>query len=1189
MVVTVLLSSEQAVILHCLWKNDSFKMAIIHGANNYLDRRQLWLDLLNHISGPSVFMGDFNAVKGAHERSSDCLPCAISCRDFRDFIEATSFIEPSSVGLKFTWSGRRFMPSHVESTIDRALFSEAFADRWDAVYTQALPRNTSDHSPLVLHCDKNVRSNSRFFKFLHMWTLHDGFQHMVAQSWQQQAESNKELLEVQQLIADYGYSEDLFDKEVTAQARINSTLSRKHSLLQQKSRLFHENSQDEVDITTIEASIDPMIDDSHNALLTKIPDEEEITAAIFSMDASSSPGPDGFTGKFFQSCWALIRNDVCKAVRTFFEKTYLPHGCNSSIMVLLPKKDMVDSVGDLRPIVLSNFFYKIIPKILASRLSVVAATFVSGNQFGFISGRNIHDCIMLGFEGVNCMRRIGGGRNMACKIDISKTFDTLRWDFLFKVLKVSGYDEKFICWIGVLLHSARLSILYNGQSHGYFPCSRGVRQGDPLSPILFAIAEEVLGALFSNCVASRHLVPMTMKRGSIFPTHLLYADDILVFCKASTGNATTIQNILSFYGSLSGQSYNAAKSYVYFSDKVPNHLRRAVGRIMDFKKGALPFTYLGVPLFVGRVHANVLRPIHDKIVNKFSRWKGMKLSMAGRVCLVKSVIQSSLTHSMMIYRWPRSLLKDLDAKCRNFIWTGDASKRPSHTVAWARVCAIKEEGGLGIRSFSMMNKCFLMKRAWNIIKGRGFGYDLMRDRYLKTFGQVKGVAAPSSIWLGVRSEIPQLVSDSYCYIGTGELTSFWNDDWLGFRIADKCGVPHFVRDFLNQYVAEYFYDGIWHFTQNFIDAYPDIVCAILVLPVGEDRDTRFWKPSLHGEVTSALAFAHHCHRFPKVKWGAWIWERHIPVRRSLVCWRILHGRMPTLDRLIQHSLITPNRCVLCMADAETMDHIFWKCPQVKTIWAEFLSWFNLGSFLEVEDIHSFLVVAWNRNGCVFEDTKFVGKQVIHFIKVAFLDIEQNFKKIGCMPNTCHDLKVLRNLGVRPRSAPPPSFINVYWWPPPNQWIKVNTDGSALGAPGKIAAEGVFRDKFSWVRGCFHIKGGIGFAFEAELLAVISAIQIAFHRNWKYLWIESDSTYIVNLLQARSLDVPWRFAARWKGVLAILTNFNLHVTHIFREGNKVADILAANNMQEGWWPMEIEPIKQAVRVDMNCHSHLRMVR
>ncbi|XP_057808585.1 uncharacterized protein LOC131023059 [Salvia miltiorrhiza] len=143
-------------------------------------------------------------------------------------------------------------------------------------------------------------------------------------------------------------------------------------------------------------------------------------------------------------------------------------------------------------------------------------------------------------------------------------------------------------------------------------------------------------------------------------------------------------------------------------------------------------------------------------------------------------------------------------------------------------------------------------------------------------------------------------------------------------------------------------------------------------------------------------------------------------------------------------------------------------------------------------------------------------------------------------------------------------------------------------PGKIAAGGVFRDNHSTVRGCFHKKGGIGYAFEAELLAVITAIQIANDRQWFYLWLESDSTYIVRLLQDRSLLVPWRFMASWKRILALLDNFHLYVSHIYREGNKVADILAADTMVEGWWAFEIDIIKDAVRLDMSSHSHIRMV-
>lgn len=137
---------------------------------------------------------------------------------------------------------------------------------------------------------------------------------------------------------------------------------------------------------------------------------------------------------FYQKCWAVIETDIVDAIQTFFRKSYLPTGLNSSNVVLLLKKDSVVRVSDLRPIVLSNFFFKIISKILATRLSTEVSYLVTQNQFGFINGRSIHHCIMLGSEGINCLNRSCSGNNIACKIDNRKAFDTVRWDFLFYFL-----------------------------------------------------------------------------------------------------------------------------------------------------------------------------------------------------------------------------------------------------------------------------------------------------------------------------------------------------------------------------------------------------------------------------------------------------------------------------------------------------------------------------------------------------------------------------------------------------------------------------------------------------------------------------------------------------------------------------------------------------------------------------------
>ncbi|XP_057802933.1 uncharacterized protein LOC131018226 [Salvia miltiorrhiza] len=1298
---SVVLSSSQAVVVDCYWQNRNFRVAVVHGSNDAGERRFLWADLISVITRNTVFIGDFNAVKGANERISSVSPSRHACQDFCDFIENSGFGEPTTSGLHFTWSGRRFLPRHVESVLDRALISDGFADMWDSINSHALPRISSDHSPLVLQCKLAMPTGKRHFKFLNMWVLHPEFQNMVAASWNDHVDAHcpifrvmfklrrlrgvirswnktvfgnvdtaildnqQDLLDIQAHIAESGYTDDLFDEEVSAQAKINVLLSRKNSMLQQKSRLnwlvdgdrnttffhnmikfrnrgfsighlkidgvvvhdpavieahvtdffsslFTEDRQTTVDLAELEANIDPWVSELQNNHLTSIPLEDEISASVFSMDANSSPGPDGFSGCFFQSCWSTIKVDIIAAVRAFFLNSYLPAGCNASTLILIPKKDAVETVADLRPIILSNFFFKIISKILATRLSLVAAEGVSQNQFGFIKGRSIHDCIVLGSEGFNCMNRSGRGSNIACKVDIRKAFDTMSWEFILQVLRANNFHENFISWISIIFTSARISILYNGNLSGYFACSRGVRQGDPLSPILFGIAEDVLSHLFINCVNSHHLQPMSFSRVRNFPTHLLYADDILIFCKASQKNARKIKEILDYYGRLSGQVCSVEKSHVFFGSGVAAVMRRNITRELGFAVGCLPVTYLGVPIFTGRSRASYFTGIFDRIVQKFSRWKGLHLSIAGRLCLIRSVIQSSVIHSMMVYRWPKSLLHSLDKKCRNFLWTGRIDQRPSCPVGWSRVCAIRQEGGLGLRAFGLMNKSFMMKLAWKCIKGTDFAYSILRTRYLTSFGHAKSSLLSSPIWTSIRENVSELVENSYSFIGDGSSTYFWLDDWLGYKLVDKLQVPYFMHEFLHQSVADYYFEGVWHFSEDFFVQFPDTVCDILLLPIGESEDLRFWKHSVRGDVTAALAYSHACHSFPKVHWGDWIWENYIPVRRSIVCWRIIQNRLPTLDVLIRQGILGPNRCSICGAAEETISHLFWECSVVRPIWRDFLGWFHQDDFGHCPDIHSFLVSAWNakfssqvnsfwklgvlsllwriwegRNRVVFNDDSFDPRAVMSFVKVAFKELDASSFKIGSVSNSWQDYLITRSIGVVSRASPPPLMIEVYWWPPAGQWIKVNTDGSASGAPGDIAAGGVFRDKFGWVRGCFHMKCGRGYAFEAELYAVIAAIAIAYARGWMFLWIEADSMYVVNLLSSRARDVPWRFVASWNRTLHILTNMQMMVSHIYREGNTAADIMANPDRSEGWWPHAIDDVKKAVALDMATHSFVRV--
>ncbi|KAK9932897.1 hypothetical protein M0R45_020118 [Rubus argutus] len=165
---------------------------------------------------------------------------------------------------------------------------------------------------------------------------------------------------------------------------------------------------------------------------------------------------------------------------------------NSNTLILVPKLQDSVSVTDYCPIALANFVLKIITKIVADRLGPIALRIISPNQSAFIPGSSIVDPIILTLECVNLLDTKCKRENVAIKFDIRKAFDTIDWNFLLRVLRSFGFTDPFIDLIHNILKSAYLSVNVNGQACRYFTCSRGVRQGDPLSPLLFCFAEEVL-------------------------------------------------------------------------------------------------------------------------------------------------------------------------------------------------------------------------------------------------------------------------------------------------------------------------------------------------------------------------------------------------------------------------------------------------------------------------------------------------------------------------------------------------------------------------------------------------------------------------------------------------------------------------------------------------------------------------
>jgi len=300
---------------------------------------------------------------------------------------------------------------------------------------------------------------------------------------------------------------------------------------------------------------------------------------------------------------------------------------------------------------------------------------------GFIHQRNIKDCLCIASEATNLLHKKSFEGNLALKIDITKAFDTLEWPFLLKVLKTFGFNDIFCNWIHVILNLAFLSVAVNGKAHGYFNCTREVRQGYPLSLLLFCLAEDVLSRSITKLVAEGKLDLIKGTMHILVPSHTFYADDLMIFCKGKMSGLNNLKDLFHRYALNSGQVINYSKSTIYSNSISTDRMNRIV-QLLNFNIGTFPFNYLGVPIFKGKPKASHLQPVADKICMKLSTWKASLLSMAGRVQSVRSVIQSMMIYNISLYSWPTSLIKQIEQKIRNFIWSGDQDKRKLVIVAW---------------------------------------------------------------------------------------------------------------------------------------------------------------------------------------------------------------------------------------------------------------------------------------------------------------------------------------------------------------------------------------------------------------------------------------------------------------------------------------------------------------------------
>jgi hypothetical protein len=260
----------------------------------------------------------------------------------------------------------------------------------------------------------------------------------------------------------------------------------------------------------------------------------DVTKTIKDLKSNSAPGPDGLNALFYHKYWDIIGQDIIEYSLNILNNNGSPKDINHTYISLIPKLSSPNFPSDFRPISLCNVILKIVTKTIANRIKNVLPSIINDQQSAFLPGRLITDNALIVFEAFHYIKRPRKKDNgfVGIKLDIAKAYDNLEWNFIENIMRAMGFPPNTINVIMNCIRIVSFSILINGQPTESFSPNRGIRQGDPLSPYIFIICVAVLSGLITKNLHEGHIHGVTIATNAPPISHLLYANDCILFCKA---------------------------------------------------------------------------------------------------------------------------------------------------------------------------------------------------------------------------------------------------------------------------------------------------------------------------------------------------------------------------------------------------------------------------------------------------------------------------------------------------------------------------------------------------------------------------------------------------------------------------------------------------------------------------------
>lgn len=292
--------------------------------------------------------------------------------------------------------------------------------------------------------------------------------------------------------------------------------------------------------------------------------QEENYAALLAMPDEKAPGVDGFPIEFYKKNWHTVSEDIFLVVTSFFQTSTLDKAINVTTLTLVPKIKNPSYAKDFRQIACCTTIYKIISKVITTRLKSVVRFLVGDSQSAFIEGRNITDNILLSHELLRGCGRKHLSPRCTIKVHLRKAYDSLNWNFMRIMLLELGIPYRFVCLIMKCVTTVSYSLNLNGGFTMPFPAKKGLRQGDPMSPYLSVLAMEYLQRILNRLAlnANFNFHPKCSRLGIM---HLCFADDLLLFCRADATSITVLKETFEEFSIPTGLDANNDKSNVFLA------------------------------------------------------------------------------------------------------------------------------------------------------------------------------------------------------------------------------------------------------------------------------------------------------------------------------------------------------------------------------------------------------------------------------------------------------------------------------------------------------------------------------------------------------------------------------------------------------------------------------------------------